>query len=440
MVVRRFAIFLSILALLAIPPSVGAHYDDWHSYSPPQVHWYHSDPWWHHHHPVETKTHEQEEKERAEKLQHEREAKEKLEKQQREKEAKEAQETKERQEREAKEHEQQEQPKEVPTFGSEIAPSPTGPPSPSSGWSVAYGDSFVTPIHGTPQASGTVGDNTWQPEESNHGCCNNSNEPTAQRVANVQVGPGGLEETCTYSSVGVAGDEVRSGKTQHYLCGGLSGAYCCAVGAGVQNNYKTPWFELGKGQTLAFQIVAKLPVNTDEADPGWWADGPPWGSTEVDFPEFYGSTSFYKPGSDWENAPWYYAAFGEPHPGLTQWQHSFVPDQGFHTYTFEILPANPGYFKYRVYVDGSLQSLEDERIGCYSQSCASTESVEVKATTPEDLNLILDYSLRENSKSEFTLGSRTFYVRSAAVYVDTQHVGVGIGNSGLAPGTSLELP
>jgi hypothetical protein len=326
--------------------------------------------------------------------------------------------------------------KEEEPHGASISSTPSGPESAPGGWSIAYGDSFSTPIHGTPQANGAIGDNTWVPEEGNHGCCNNGNEPSAQRVSQVKIGSEGLEETCTYSSTGVPGNESRSGKTQHYFCGGLGGAICCSVGGGEYSGYKTPWIELGKDQTLAFQVVAKLPPNTDEADPAWWADGPPWNSTEVDFPEFYGASSEYKPGSDWENAPWYYVSFGEPHPTLTQRKHSFAPDKGFHTYTFEIIPGNKAsWFKYRVYVDGQLQMMEGAE--CYSSSCAISESVETKATSPENLNLILDYSLRENGKSEFLSGSRTFDVRSAAVYEDKEHAGIGIGDGGLAPGTSI---
>jgi hypothetical protein len=324
-----------------------------------------------------------------------------------------------------------------PPPGRKVAPTPLGPPTPAGGWSVAYGDAFQRPIVGTPQAAGTTGaDNTWQVDNKTAGCCNNGNEPNVMRPARVSVDSEGLQESCTVLATPIAGNESRSGKQQKYECGGLGGAYCCAVNSGEPAGYFTPYFELGKGQTFAFQIVARLPVNTGEQDPGWWADGPPWNNTEVDFPEFYGAGY----ANDWAEAPYYFASFGEPHPDLVQWRRSFAPDQGFHTYTFYVTPGAAGKFKYAEYIDGSVVRLESENSGCYSESCAVTQSPETAAVASEKLDLILDESLREQSgsvKSGFTSGTRTLTVQTSAVYVDAPHAGVGVGDSGLAPGTAV---
>lgn len=183
----------------------------------------------------------------------------------------------------------------------------------------------------------------------------------------------------------------------------------------------------------------KLPINTCEQDPGWWSDGPPYNNSEVDFPEFYGAGSKCTATSGWKGIAYYYAAFGSPHPILVQWERAFDPSAAFHTYTFEVTPAAAGKFKFRAYVDGQLLSLQDGRIGCYSESCAVTESVETAAESPERLNLVLDESLRDNGQTiGFKSGDRTFYVETTAVYEDAPHKDVGVGFPGIAPGTVVK--
>jgi hypothetical protein len=384
--------------------------------------------------PSEREAREKAEREAREKA--EREAKEKAEREAREKAEREAKEkaereAKEKAEREAKERAEREAREKLelePVLGAVVKALPTGPPTPASGWTVQYADAFATPILGTPQAKGaSVVDNTWKVQNSNNGCCSNSNEPNGMRPRQVEVTPEGLKENCVYKPEGITAEGSSSASSRVYECGGLDSAYCCHMGDGEPAGYNTPVFWTGLGQTFAFQAVLKLPPNTGLADPAFWADGPPWTESEMDFPEFYGSCPTCTAATDWTGgANAYYATFGSPHPELVKDGFTNHPDQGFHTYTFYVFPgSNTSKYRFSVYIDGELQTLNGATVSPETSSVA------------ERIGLILDYSLRNANTSAATPAGGSYFARSAAIYEDTAHAGLGIEHGGLAPGTTV---
>jgi hypothetical protein len=284
-----------------------------------------------------------------------------------------------------------------------VSPAPTGPATPPGGWSVVYADAFGAPI-----GKGPGKDNTWYPNncslEAN--CAGfNENELEVMNPSAVSETGEGLKLTCTHTAV------AQSPGSKHFVCGTLRGQ---AEGLPGYSFFK---WSPGKGQTLVFQAVAKLPPNSGEADPAWWSNGPPWNDTEVDFFEAYGASSRHTSG--WRTDPLYTMWFASPHPSGVKPGFATDPSQGFHTYTFELAANNT----YSVWVDGVLQPW-------------ATDVGPAKPDLSAKTTLILSYALRACScTSGFTSGAREFDVKSVAVYEDTVHHGVGIENGGVAPGT-----
>jgi hypothetical protein len=295
---------------------------------------------------------------------------------------------------------------EEPPKGHEVAATPSGPPTPSGGWSVAYADGFAVPL-----GTGAGQDNTWEAMENNDGFTN-SDEVQVFRKGQAVVGPEGLELRCTYSSTVIANN-------RHYECGDVSGALCCSLTSTEPAGYHTPVITMGKGQTFAFQAVAKFPPATgDGADVCWWMHGAPWSESEFDFYEAIGNTE------GWKNASLYTAWFAPPHPELDKRGFGADPSAAYHTYTVSVFPGSTsGKYRYSVWIDGALQTLEQGAV-----------SAEVTPVVQERLNLVLSYGFRNTG---FASGTRTYNVRSAAVYVDSAHQGVGVEDGGLAPGTSI---
>ena len=300
----------------------------------------------------------------------------------------------------------EEPPHEEPPRKALVSATPTGPPTPAGGWSVVYADGF-----GAPLGNGSGQDNTWFPNNCTQtaNCAGfNSNELEVMNPSAASVTAEGLKLTCTYTAAA-----QEPGK-KHYVCGTLR-AQTEAKPAGYRYFKWSP----GKGQTLVFQAVAKLPPNTGDADPGWWTNGPPWNDTEVDFFEGGGASPEHTTG--WSTDPLYTAWFATPHPTATKRGFSVDPSLAFHTYTFEIKPDNT----YSVWIDGSLQSW-------------ATNVGPAKPDLAEKATLILSYALRKcGCKTGFTSGTREFDVRSVSVYEDKAHKGVGIENEGVAPGTAI---
>jgi hypothetical protein len=290
-----------------------------------------------------------------------------------------------------------------------IAAAPLGPPTPSGGWNVAYGDAFATTL-----GTGAGQDNTWAPRENDNGF-NNSTEVELMRARQDTITPEGLDLRCTYSPT-----EIANGK--HYECGAVNGVFASSANQ-EYGGYRTPIIALGKGQTLAFQCVCKFPVSgSGQNDVGWWMDGPPWNESEFDFFEAFGKEASWDMYSVW---------FASPYVALDKFGLSFDPAASFHTYTVEVVPGSvSGRYRYSEWIDGQLQTLQNQ-LGGYAEVTASPE---ITANTSAKESLMLSYALRPTG---FTSGSRDFLIRSATVYEDTAHAGVGIEDGGLAPGTSV---
>lgn len=349
---------------------------------------------------------EQHEKEQAEQKKHEeeqksKEAKEKREKEELEQKEKHELEEKESKEKQEKEQEEKEKPKEEKSGGAKI---PSQPDGPTGQWSVAYGDAFGTPI-----GIGSGQDNTWQPTNKNDGCCNNSDEISVVRPEKVATGENGLTLTCTKLKEPIAG--------KPFECGNLAGALCCQVNSKQEPGYNSPVISW-KGESLVFQFRGKLPPNqSNSADSGWWADGPPWNSAEFDFFELWG----WGCGPGWSGCNGTYGTwFAPPHPQLEKFGWSSPNPTQEHTWTTEVKSVGGGKYKFRSWIDGELLPGERE----------ATPSPEAR------LDLELTFTEREPTSSNFQ-GSEAETVRYVGVWIDSAHKGVGVENEGLAPGTSV---
>ena len=290
--------------------------------------------------------------------------------------------------------------------GAAVSPTPAGPSTPAGGWSIAYADAF-----GAPLGSGAGDDNTFFPNDCTAvtNCPGfNSNELEDMNPSAVSETSEGLKLKCTYTAA------PQSPGEKHYICGTVRGQT-----EGVPGYSFFKWSP-GKGQTLVFQAVAKLPANTGEADPGWWSDGPPWNDAEMDFFEGGGWGAQHTTG--WSTDNLYTAWMAPPHPGAIKYGFKTDPSLAFHTYTFELSSNNT----YSVWIDGVQQSWATN-VGPASPDLFAKDT------------LTLSYALRTcpECTTGFTSGTREFDVRSVAVYEDTAHAGLGIENGGLAPGTTV---
>ena len=347
-----------------------------------------------------------------------------------------------------------------------VKSAPLGPSKPSSGWTVEYADAFGAPI-----GTATGDDNTWYPSKgggvegednpAKNSSPSNENEMAAFNESQQEVTEAhGLKLTCTYDP----GSGEFLGNRQNYLCGAVDGPFCCHLtypegpGKGQpepeQEGYDAPLITLGKGQTLVFQAEIELPETTNEADPAFWMDGPPYGETEFDFPEFGGWGSYFTEG--WKTQPEYYHWFTGGF--YDKWGHTAEhlpnePEKTFHVYTTEVYPGSvSGKYRYRVWIDGKPVLLAEEP-SCYSESCGVLETKELPAFAEANKEaLILQYSLREcagcgadesvtgggERSKGFKTGSRSMYVKNVAIYEDTEHAGVGIEHGSVAEGTTVK--
>jgi hypothetical protein len=296
--------------------------------------------------------------------------------------------------------------REVPVRAAGVSAAPSGPPTPASGWSLVYADAF-----GAPLGVGAGEDNTLFANScSAAGNCPafNSNELEVMSPSAVLQTPDGVRLTCAHTAA------AQQPGSKHYVCGSVSGRPEALAG------YSFFSWSPGRGQTLVFEAVAKLPPNSGEADPGWWSDGPPWNGAEVDF--FEGGGWSYQHTSGWRTDELYTAWFAPP--GLSAYKPGFASDPSLasHTYTFELGADDT----YSVWIDGVAQAWAT-RVGPARPVGSAKDT------------LILSYALRTcaTCRSGFVEGSREFDIRSIAVYEDRAHVGVGVENAGLAPGTVI---
>ncbi len=290
---------------------------------------------------------------------------------------------------------------EAPAVGS----APTGPSAPAGGWYVALADGFGASLGTAPGQ-----DNFWY---ANRLCCNpasnqpgfNSNELEVFNSSQVKVGGQGLELVDTYQP-------NTGGSGKNYVSGTVSSNVSGAAG------YKPFTWTPGRGETWAFECVCKLPPNTGEQDPGWWSSDPAW-TDELDFFEFWGWNTWakYNMGITW--------IYKTPN-SMTQSEHDlgelFDPAAAFHRYTTVINANNT----LEEFIDGVRQSWFGHN-GVLGP---------VSSPTIAPMGLIISSALR-GSGSNFTSGSRSFSIRSVAVYEDAGHAGQNVTGGGVAPGTIL---
>jgi hypothetical protein len=241
---------------------------------------------------------------------------------------------------------------------------------------------------------------------------NNANELQVYNCSQVKVGSDGLELVAAYQpNAGGTGKDYVSGAVQDL-----------PMYAG--QGYKPFTYELGHGATFVFELDAKLPINTGEMDPGWWSLSTTRWPPELDFFEEWGWGSCYNPSSSNPNANCQTGVtYIEPGGHLVQSSKSLYsiaqlrdPSAAFHRYTTVINSNN----SIEEYIDGVKQMWVN-----------LTPSV-----VNDQMSLILTNALRE-SAPRFTSGTRTFAIRSVAVYEDAAHAGQFVTAGGVAPGTSV---
>jgi hypothetical protein len=325
-----------------------------------------------------------------------------------------------------------------------VALAPLGPSAPAGGWSLEYGDAFGDPICGAPDAVGRACDNTLFPNRNAGGCSPtpgyNSDEMEQFACSQVSVGPDGLALSCTPS---LALRTPAGHVPATFLCGAVQGQDT-SVPRGFRFFRWTP----GRGQEWAIQLVAQLPPNTGEADPAWWSSD--WADTEeIDFLEGFGLQAGR--GGGWCSVGAEPNANGYIGITLPTWiydtasgasvqaenslcsQMGFDPSAGLHTYTTVFFPNRT----FAEYVDGKPDAWSYLSDGAAGQTVAGPPPSISDAT----MGLILSYGLRADATGDpdlyFLGGTRSFLIRSVAVYENATADGAYAYNVGLAPGTSL---
>jgi hypothetical protein len=322
------------------------------------------------------------------------------------------------------------EPPAVETQSPVVNAQPTGPVTPEGGWHVAFADGF-----GAPLGTGSGQDNFVYPNEN--ACCNpyenhhgdNTNELEAYNGIQDHITPEGLELVNAYHPKAMPAE--GSWPVRNYLSGAASTRPQDEAGGW----HGFTW-EPGGGETWAFECNCQLPSNYPKysgTDPGWWSTDQTW-TNEFDFFESWG----------WNCNPLTSCGFGIAWVYNTNPVHTeesalygmitklFDPAAGFHRYTTVIYPNNT----WSEYVDGQLQKW----VGNNGVASAPPEFKRVR------MALLLTNAIRDASNSsgpnpypEFSTPgeTRTFKVRSIAVYQDGAHAGRNVTGGGVAPGTTI---
>ncbi len=319
---------------------------------------------------------------------------------------------------------------------------------------MAYGDAF-----GSQPGSGAGQDNTYWPSSS-AGDCNNT------PPSNAQAGSGGELERYSCSQVSVDGNGLHlncaySGNTgvawEPYSCGAI------VTGGDAPAGYRLFNVQPGHGQYWAFQIVAKFPLNSGEADNNFWmySAHPSSSAYELDMFEAYGSGAGR--GGSWCQATSGNGWIGITDPSQTTPQAAagdeslckhaqptpFDPSQAYHTYTTYLFPTSGGTMMSE-YIDGYMQKWDyvpntgssPTPSGCIAGSCTTIGPI---SPAPNMAGLITEYAMRNvnylgcgtGADCPFTSGTRSFDVRSIAVYENATANLANTANGGLAPGTTV---
>jgi hypothetical protein len=299
---------------------------------------------------------------------------------------------------------------------------PKIPGTSAGNWKVVFADAFGKPICQTPGAQAGNCDNYWYPNENSSNPCsnfvgNNSNEEQLYNCSQIKQDSSGVHLVDQWSP-----GMTNGGRTYDYLSGAIQNGTPRYDSQGVQ-----PFaYKLGQGgTTLVFEINTKLPANTGEVDPGWWGISTTRWPPEMDFFEEWGYATWHTPAPTG-------VTYIEPGQSLIQkWQSLYAltppgnPETAYHTYTSVVTAG-----QVLTYIDGQLSSGFTINPGFQT----------------DYMNLIISNALRcsgsgacsSPSTANFQSGSRTYDVRSVAVYEDIGHAGQQITGGGTAPGTTVQ--
>jgi hypothetical protein len=297
--------------------------------------------------------------------------------------------------------------------------------APSGGWRVEYADAFGAPLYYFNQSStsdNTIWPNRFTGDTGNDQPYNGGQAPRAEmqefNPSKVSISSQGLVLTCTRTGSGTT-------PFHQFLCGDAT------TGANHSNgSFSTPagyrmfrWVPYQSGATFVIEAVTRWPINTGEADPGFWSVGGNWNDGwEIDFPEMWG---YQKISNNWcdDQMAWPgHLVLGAVTGGhdvsiCTANALGYNPAPGaessnpFHTIDIEMLPGGA----YRMYSDG-----KRTWTGTHSQNSLLGD-------------IIASFSLRDGPDSHCNWGnvgggcspndtnwptgtSRTWVFRSIAVY------------------------
>jgi hypothetical protein len=307
---------------------------------------------------------------------------------------------------------------------------PTGPSTPAGGWRVVFADGFGAPI-----GTGAGQDNfvypnqnpCCNPAEDHHG--NNSNELEVFNSSQVHVGPEGLELIDKYWPNRAPAQ--GSYPVRNYVSGSVSTQRQYAVAGWHPFTWRP-----GGGQSWAFECNCRLPSNSPMSgvDPGWWSMDPKW-TNEIDFFEEWGWGSGCQLSllsSCLTGVSWIYhtASPLKVEESYKALYSMFDPSTAFHRYTTVFYPNNT----WSEFIDGVLQRW----VGVNGVAPAPPYFNKVR------MHLLLTNALRDKTSTSgpnpypgFSSGTRTFSIRSIAVYEDGMHARLGVTGGGVAPGTTI---
>jgi hypothetical protein len=349
---------------------------------------------------------------------------------------------------------------EAPKSGAEVSKTPTGPPTPTSGWTAVFADGFGAEL-GT-----TAGkDNFWYPNKdvmvaaASYQPGHNANELQAFHSSAVRITSEGLALDVTQSTK-VATVTPPGGAAREVDYVGSEVTTVWGEIAGKPAGYSFFRWKPCQGGYYCCEIVAKFPPNTGEMDPGWWAydsRNTGWNGSwndEVDFLELWGWPKALGAGPNYQaGAPvWKYKTGNntDSSPAKTAYHEDwnvessfgFKPSNGFNRYTWLLNPDN----SMAMYINGALKFSVPGAAGSGATSPGTGGAPPASGEIAQVwMGLVLQNALRRESAEtystapNFKTGTRTATIRSIAFYRDTEHETAGIEKASkvAAEGTTL---
>lgn len=301
-----------------------------------------------------------------------------------------------------------------------VPANPSGPPIPSGGWSVEFGDAFQACITFTSTACSSGyprTDAAWAPQTKADGN-GNSNEKgvVAFEPSALDVTSQGFVTTCTQTAN--LGDSNTCG--QMLMNGGPAGTN------GFAPTAPSPFhFDVTKG-TLAIQYEAQLPADQGNMDPGIWENGPS-GTPEIDNAEYFGMHKQPSGSNTWCGMGWGFIGtpYGSSHTGNGDNEYwcqaggpNFDPSTAEHTYTMYFSGGN-----YTGYIDGT-----EITSGTFTSNSAA-------------FKLIAGMSMRTDTATGQVYGlpsvGAKLIIPYIAVYEATSNGGNGTNGPIIEPGTTV---